>query len=406
MISSQIRDQFPIFKQPIRGHRLAYLDSAATTQKPQSVIDSLTRYYQEANANIHRGVHYLSEIATVHFENARETIREFINAKESHECIFVKSATEGINLVATSFGNAFVQAGDEIIVSMMEHHSNFVPWQMLCSQKNAILKFLPMNKNGELEIEALHNLLTEKTKLLAISHASNALGTRHPIEEIIQIAHARQVPVLVDGAQTAPHLSIDVQALDCDFFVFSGHKTYGPTGIGVLYGKTKWLEKMPPYQGGGEMIKKVSLHETIYQDLPHKFEAGTPPIASVIGLEQAVKFLSQLGFQNIQNHEVLLLKKATEMLSSFPEIDLIGDAKEKIGILSFTMKGVHPHDIGTLADQQGVALRTGHHCAMPIMDFLNIPGTARISFGVYNTLEDIEQLRQAILFIKQVFKIH
>lgn len=399
-----VRDQFPIFKQKVRGHRLAYLDSAATTQKPEVVIKSLIDYYTSTNANVHRGVHYLSERATLEFEAARATVQKFINARDAKECIFVKSATEAVNLVATSFGNAFVNEGDEIVVSLMEHHSNFVPWQMLCKQKKAHLKFIPINSSGELEIEKLPLLLNKKTKLIAVSHASNAIGTLHPIEQIIKIAHEHNIPVLIDGAQTIPHIPINVQSLDCDFFVFSGHKAYGPTGIGVLYGKEKWLEKMPPYQGGGEMIEKVSQFEVSFNELPFKFEAGTPAIAEAIGLAKALDFITGLGFDNICHHEHQLMKVAEDALTNLPGIHIVGNPRHRMSIISFIMEGIHPHDIGTLADQRGVALRTGHHCAMPLMEFLQIPGTSRISFGLYNTNEDIHQLIEALYYIQKTFK--
>lgn len=398
-----LRNDFPIFKQAVRGHRLAYLDSAATSQKPQCVIDSISNFYETSNGNVYRGVHYLSEKATLAFEKARFTVQKFLNASEARECIFVKSTTEAINLVASSFGT-FVSQGDEILVSMMEHHANIVPWQMLSKRVGATLKFIPMNTAGELEIHTLDALLSPKTKLVAISHASNALGTLHPIKEIIRQAHNKNIPVLVDGAQSAPHIAIDVQALDCDFFTFSGHKTYGPTGIGVLYGKAKWLENLPPYQGGGEMIKKVSLTQTIYNDIPYKFEAGTPPIAEAIGLSCALEYLMAIGFENIQRHETALLNQAVTALTSLPDLKLIGHSTEKLGILSFNLEGIHPHDIGTIADQKGVAIRTGHHCAMPIMDFYGIAATVRASFGIYNCTQDIEQLVDALLQAKHIFK--
>ncbi len=400
-----IRADFPILKQKIYGYPLAYLDSAATSQKPDSVINALSQFYQQNNANIHRGVYYLSESATKAYENARHSVQRFINAPHAKECIFVRSTTEAINLVAQCFGHLRVQPGDEIALSAMEHHSNIVPWQMLCEKKGATLKILPMNQRGELELDTLEHILTPKTKLLAITHASNALGTLNPIKKIIDVAHAHQVPVLVDGAQSTPHLKIDVQDLDCDFFTFSGHKTYGPTGIGVLYGKSRWLESMPPYQGGGEMISHVSFAKTTYNDLPYKFEAGTPAIAEVIALGTALEYIESIGWDFIRNHEQQLLAYATEALSSLPFIKLIGTAEEKIGVISFTMEGVHPHDVGSIVDQYGVAIRAGHHCAMPIMDFFNIPATARASFGLYNTLSDIDQLLQALQEVRKIFKL-
>jgi cysteine desulfurase/selenocysteine lyase len=400
----KIRADFPILKKTIHGHPLVYLDNAATTQKPQCVLDALDDYYKNSNANIHRGVHHLSTLATKAYEDSRIIVQKFINAKHAKECIFVRSTTEAVNLVANSFGNKYIKADDEILISAMEHHSNIVPWQMLCQSKSAHLKIIPMNERGELKLETLEKLLTPKTKLLAITHASNALGTLNPLAEIIQIAHAHHVPVFVDGAQSAPHLKIDVQALDCDFFAFSSHKTYGPTGIGVLYGKSHLLEAMPPYQGGGEMILQVSFEKSTYNDIPFKFEAGTPAIAEVIALGSALEYLNDLGWDFITNHEKLLLKYATEKLSAFPGLKLIGTAKEKVGVISFTLDGLHPHDIGSIVDQSGVAIRTGHHCAMPIMDFYNIPATARASFGIYNTLEDIDQLIDGLYEVRRIFK--
>lgn len=399
------RHDFPIFKQLVRGQRLAYLDSAATTQKPHCVIDKLSQYYQTCNANVHRGVHYLSEQATQNFIAARQTVQKFINAKKLHECIFVKSTTEAINLVAQSFGDAFIQKNDEIVITMMEHHSNIVPWQMLCKRKEAHLKFIPMTNRGVLDLESLDSLFTEKTKLLSISHVSNALGTIHPIKEIIKKAQARNIPVFIDGAQAAAHIPIDVQDLDCDFYTFSSHKVYGPMGVGVLYGKEKWLEKMPPYQGGGDMIKKVSLSETLYQDLPYKFEAGTPAVAEAIALKSALDYLMNIGFESIAFHENELLKIATEALTSMPSVRIIGHSSQKVGIISFLIDNIHSHDLGTLVDQKGVAIRTGHHCAMPLMDFLGLTATARLSLGLYNTEQDIEQFLEALTFAKKFFKI-
>lgn len=399
-----VRADFPILKKIIHGHPLAYLDNTATTQKPQCVIDALNQYYTEKNANIHRGVHHLSTVATESYENSRITVQNFINAKHAKECIFVRSATEAINLVASSFGNRFLEKDDEILISALEHHSNIVPWQMICQTKGAHLKVIPMNTQGELKLETLEQLLTKKTKLLAITHASNALGTLNPLAEIIQKAHAQGIPVLVDGAQSAPHLKIDVQALDCDFFTFSGHKIYGPTGVGVLYGKAHLLEAMPPYQGGGEMILQVSFEKSTYNEIPFKFEAGTPAIAEVIALGTALQYLNNLGWDFITGHEKTLLQYATEKLSAVPGLKIIGTAKEKVGVISFTMEGVHPHDIGSIVDQSGVAIRTGHHCAMPIMDFFNIPATARASFGIYNTIDDIDQLITGLQEVRRIFK--
>ena len=398
-----IRADFPILQKTIHGHPLVYLDNAATTQKPQCVLDALNQYYSGMNANIHRGVHQLSTIATQAFENARASVQKFINAKHAKECIFVRGATEAINLVAASFGGKFVNSGDEILISAMEHHSNIVPWQMLCQTKGAHLKIIPMNKQGELNLETIGQLFNKKTRLLAITHASNALGTRNPLSEIIQSAHAHHVPVLVDGAQSAPHLKIDVQALDCDFFTFSSHKTYGPTGVGVLYGKTHLLEAMPPYQGGGEMILQVNFEKSTYNEIPFKFEAGTPAIAEVIAFGNALEYLERLGWDFITKHEKTLLQDATEKLSAFPGLKIIGTAKEKVGVISFTLDGVHPHDIGSILDQFGIAIRTGHHCAMPIMNFFNVPATARASFGIYNTIDDIDKLINGLHEVRRIF---
>ncbi len=398
-----IRADFPILQKTIHGHPLVYLDNAATTQKPQCVLDALNQYYSGMNANIHRGVHQLSTIATQAFENARASVQKFINAKHAKECIFVRGATEAINLVAASFGGKFVNSGDEILISAMEHHSNIVPWQMLCQTKGAHLKIIPMNKQGELNLETIGQLFNKKTKLLAITHASNALGTRNPLSEIIQSAHAHHVPVLVDGAQSAPHLKIDVQALDCDFFTFSSHKTYGPTGVGVLYGKTHLLEAMPPYQGGGGMNLQVNFEKSTYNEIPFKFEAGTPAIAEVIAFGNALEYLERLGWDFITKHEKTLLQDATEKLSAFPGLKIIGTAKEKVGVISFTLDGVHPHDIGSILDQFGIAIRTGHHCAMPIMNFFNVPATARASFGIYNTIDDIDKLISGLHEVRRIF---
>lgn len=399
-----IQAEFPLLSRPIHGKRLAYLDSAATAQKPQSVIDALRLYYSEQNANIHRGVHHLSEVATLAFEGTREKVRRFINAKETAECIFVKGTTEGINLVASSFGEAFVQPGDEIIVSALEHHSNIVPWQLLCQKKSAHLKVIPMLQSGDLDLAWLDKGLTEKTKLVAVSHVSNALGTVVPIEQIIKKAHAHGVPVLIDGAQAVPHSAVDVQALDCDFYVFSSHKLYGPTGVGVLYGKRHWLERMPPYQSGGDMILSVSFEKTEFNALPFKFEAGTPAIGEVIGLGAAIDFLERFGMEKIEAHEQALLNEATERLSAVPGLRIVGEPRARKAVVSFVLKGVHPHDIGTILDQWGVAIRTGHHCAMPIMTFYKIPGTARASFGIYNTVQDIAQLIDGLGEVRKIFK--
>lgn len=401
---SRVQEDFPILKHPIHGQRLIYLDNAATTQKPSTVINTLNEYYTKQNANIHRGVHHLSEVATKLFEDTRKSVQTFINAKDVEECIFTRSATEAINLVAYSFGEKYINEGDEILISSLEHHSNIVPWQLLCERKRAILKIIPMNTRGELELDLLPSLLTPKTKLLSITQVSNALGTVIPIAEIIQLAHQRQIPVLIDGAQSAAHLNIDVQALDCDFFTFSGHKLYGPTGVGVLYGKRKWLENMPPYQGGGDMIASCRFEKTIYKEIPYKFEAGTPSIANVIALKPAIDYLLKIGFKTIIEHEKALLDYATQELSKIPDLKIIGTASHKVGVISFLLEGIHPHDIGTILDTHGIAIRSGHHCAMPIMEFYGIPATARISFGIYNTFSDIDQLIDALHQVKRMFK--
>jgi len=401
---SEICKQFPILKEKILDKRLAYLDNAATTQKPYCVIDAYTHYYSKLNANIHRGVHYLSEKATEAYENARVKVQHFINAPSAKECIFVRSATEGINLVAHSFGKVFVQEDDEILISALEHHSNIVPWQMLCKEKKAHLRIIPMNIDGTLNLTTLDTLLNAKTKLVAITHVSNALGTLNPIDIIIQKAHAKNIPVLIDGAQSLPHIPIDVQALDCDFFVFSSHKCYGPTGIGVLYAKAAWLNKMPPFQGGGDMILKVSFEETIYNELPFKFEAGTPPIAEAYALGVALDFLQALPMQEIIQYEAALTQHALDALLALPELQLIGTPNPRIAVISFVWPGIHPHDIGTILNDNGVAIRTGHHCAMPIMDFYGIPASNRLSISFYNTEEDIAQMMQGLHNVRKIFK--
>jgi cysteine desulfurase/selenocysteine lyase len=398
---------FPILKQVLYGDkRLAYLDSAATTQKPQVVIDALMHYYTAQNANIHRGVHYLSQVATDAFEGVRKKVQRLINAAEVEECVFVKGTTEAINLVASSFGDLNVLPGDEILISALEHHSNIVPWQLLCQRKSATLRVIPMKKGGSLDADAIEDLLGPKTKLLALAHVSNALGTHVPIESIIKRAHVKGIPVLIDGAQAIAHLPVDVQALDCDFYVFSGHKMYGPTGVGILYAKRSWLEKMPPYQGGGDMISTVTFEKTVYNDIPYKFEAGTPAIGEVIGLGAAIDFLQDLTLPAVHAAEQNLLQYAMAQLQTVSGLEWVGESFPKVGVLSFLMPGIHPHDIGTILDRQGVAIRTGHHCAMPIMDFYGIPGTARLSLGIYNTEQDIDQCVAALGDVKKVFKGH
>jgi cysteine desulfurase/selenocysteine lyase len=399
----KVRRDFPILKQQVYGHRLVYLDNAATSQKPMAVIDVISRYYERGNANIHRGVHYLSEHATEEHEAARRMVRSFLNAADKREIIFVRSATEGINLVAQTYGRKHVGAGDEVLLTAMEHHSNIVPWQMLCEEKGAHLRVVPINDRGELLMEELPKLLGERTKLLAVTHVSNALGTINPLRKIIEIAHQHNVPVVVDGAQAAPHLKVDVQELDADFYVFSGHKVYAPTGIGVLYGKRALLEEMPPYQGGGDMIRSVTFEKTLYNDLPYKFEAGTPNIGGAIGLGAAIAYVNHLGIENIAAHENDLLAYATEALSAIPGVRIIGTAAEKAAVISFILEGIHPHDIGTILDREGVAVRTGHHCAQPVMQRFRIPATARASFALYNTRAEVDALVAGIEKVKEVF---
>jgi cysteine desulfurase / selenocysteine lyase len=399
----RVRADFPILQKKVHGKRLVYLDNAATSQKPRQVIDAITRYYEESNANIHRGVHFLSEVATEDYEAARGTAQKFINAAHAHEIIFVRGTTEGINLVAQTFGRANVQSGDEVLITAMEHHSNIVPWQILCDEKGAKLKVAPINDAGELLLDEFAKLLGPRTKLAAVTHVSNALGTINPLREMIELAHARNVPVLVDGAQAVPHMKVDVQALDGDFYTFSGHKVYGPTGIGVLYGKSALLDAMPPYQGGGDMISSVTFAKTTYNKLPYKFEAGTPDIAGVIGLGAALTYVNGLGIENIGAHEHDLLAYATKKLSAIPGIRLIGTAREKAGVISFVIEGVHPHDIGTILDQEGIAIRTGHHCSQPIMERFGIPATARASFAAYNTREEVNALVRGIGKVREVF---
>lgn len=389
---SDRRADFPILAQQVRGEPLAYLDNAATTQKPHAVLDAIDRYYREINANIHRGVHTLSMRATDAYESAREKIRGFINAADPCEVIFVRGTTEAINLVAQSYGRAHIGPGDEILISHMEHHSNIVPWQMLCEQTDALLKVIPVNEAGELDRVGFEKLLNPRTRLLALAHVSNALGTINPVRELIARAHDLGAVVLIDGAQAVAHLAVDVRALDCDFYAFSAHKMFGPTGVGVLYGKRALLENMPPYQGGGDMIKAVRFERTLYNDLPHRFEAGTPNIAGVIGLGAAVDYLASLGFEAIGRCEDELLAYATRRVSEIPGVRFIGTAREKASVLSFVLDGMHPHDVGTVLDHHGVAVRTGHHCAMPLMERFSVPATVRASFAFYNTLEEIERL--------------
>ena len=400
---ARVREDFPILKRQIHGKPLVYFDNGATSQKPQAVIDSLARYYSGENANIHRGVHWLSERATADYESARAKVRAFINAPSDQEIIFVRGTTEAINLVAQSYGRSFLQAGDEIIVSAMEHHSNIVPWQLLCGQVGARLRVIPINHDGEIVMEEYQRLLNEQTKLVALTHVSNALGTIVPVKEMVALAHERKVPVLLDGAQAVPHLKVDVRDLNCDFYAFSGHKMFGPTGIGALYGRRELLEKMAPYQGGGDMISLVTFEKTHYNVLPYKFEAGTPNIAGVIGLGAAVDYLQALDWSQVMAHEHELLRYATEALAEFDPVKIIGTAKEKAGVLSFVLDHVHAHDVGTILDQEGVAVRAGHHCAMPVMQRFGVPATTRASFAFYNTLEEVDVLVKGVRRVLKVF---
>ena len=400
---TRIRADFPILARPVRGKPLVYLDNGATSQKPQAVIEALDRYYSGENSNIHRGVHWLSECATAAYEAAREKVRGFINAESEKEVVFVRGTTEAINLVAQSYGRSFLKTGDEIVVSAMEHHSNIVPWQMVCEQVGARLRVVPINHNGEIVMEEYDRVLNERTKMVAVTHVSNALGTIVPVKEIVARAHRWGTPVLLDGAQAVPHLKVDVRELECDFYAFSGHKMFGPTGIGVLYGRRELLEKMPPYQGGGDMISLVTFEKTHYNVLPYKFEAGTPNIAGVIGLGAAVDYLQRLDWDQIAAHEHKLLVRGTDALSEIVPLRIIGTAKEKAGVLSFVMDHVHAHDVGTILDQEGVAVRAGHHCAMPVMQRFGVPATTRASFALYNTVEEIDVLVRAIHRVLKVF---
>ncbi len=392
----EIRQQFPVLHQQINGKPLVYLDNAATSQKPARVVAALTGYYNGYNANIHRGIHTLAERATRAFEETRQTLRDFLGAAAVEEIIFTRGVTESINLVAHSFGKAFVRAGDEIIVSGLEHHSNIVPWQLMCADRGAQLKVIPVQADGTLNMQEYERLLNSRTRLVAVNHASNSLGTINPVARIISLAHQAGAHVLVDGAQSGPHLEIDVQALDCDFYCLSAHKMYGPTGTGVLYGKRKLLEEMPPYMGGGEMIKNVSFAKTTYNELPYKFEAGTPNIADVVAFNEAIRFINELSKPAIRTHEEALLRYAEQRLQAIPKVKLIGVAPEKVSVQSFTVAGVHPFDVGQLLDARGIAVRTGHHCTQPLMDAFGLEGTVRASFAVYNTLEEVDKLAEGI----------
>jgi cysteine desulfurase/selenocysteine lyase len=400
---SRVREDFPVLRQTVNGKPLVYLDNAASSQVPQVVIDRGSKYLREEHSNIHRGVHYLSQRATTAYEGAREKVKRFINARESKECIFVRGTTEGINLVMHGYGRKFVGPGDEIIISAMEHHANIVPWQMLCEEKGARLRVIPMNDAGELLLDEYDALLNERTRIVAVSHISNALGTINPIREIIARAHKYGVPVLIDGAQGIVHLPIDVQELDCDFYIFSGHKMFAPTGSGVVYGKAEWLEQMNPFQGGGDMIRTVTFEKTTYADLPNKLEAGTPAIASQIGLGAAIDYLNGIGRERAVAYEHELLRYATEKISAIEGVRLIGTAREKASVLSFIIEGVHPHDIGTILDQEGIAVRAGHHCAQPVMKRFNVPATARASFAFYNTRQEADALAGAIEKVIEIF---
>jgi cysteine desulfurase / selenocysteine lyase len=400
--AQNIRRDFPVLNQKVHGKPLVYLDNAATTQKPLAVIEAIANYYRQDNSNIHRGVHTLSERATEAYEKVRVAAQKFLNAADSKEIIFVRGTTEAINLVAQTYGRKNVGSGDEVLITALEHHSNIVPWQLLCEEKGARLRVAPINDRGELLLDEFEKLLGARTKIVAVGHLSNALGTINPIREIVRMAHARNIPVLVDGAQAAPRMPVNVQELDCDFYAISGHKMYGPTGIGVLYGKTELLEAMPPYQGGGDMIASVTFEKTVYNRLPYKFEAGTPNIADTIGLGAAIEYLNSLGLDQIEQHEADLLSYATSAVESIPGVQIVGTAREKAGVLSFVMDDIHPHDIGTILDNEGIAVRTGHHCAQPVMQRFNIPATARASFGLYNTRAEVDALVAGIHKVREV----
>jgi cysteine desulfurase / selenocysteine lyase len=400
----RVREEFPILRRQVRGRPLVYLDSAATTQKPRPVIEALARYYEEENANVHRGVHLLSELATEACEGAREKVRRFVNAREVAEIVFVRGTTEAVNLVARTFGARRVGPGDEVVVTAMEHHSNIVPWQMLCQERGAKLVVAPVSDEGELELDALERLLSERTRLVAVVHVSNALGTLNPVKRIVELAHARGIPVLLDGAQAAAHVPVDVQALDCDFYAFSGHKVYGPTGIGALYGKKEHLEAMPPWQGGGDMILSVSFEKTVYNAIPYRFEAGTPHIAGAVGLGAALDWLAALDREGAERHERDVLAYAVERLGEVEGLRLVGRPRQRSGAVSFLLDDVHPHDIGTIIDREGIAIRTGHHCAQPLMRRFGVAATARASFGVYNTRAEVDALVAGLQKVREVFR--
>jgi len=399
----RVREDFPILKQKVHGKPLVYFDNAATSQKPVTVIEAEERFYREYNSNIHRGVHQLSERATRAYEDARVKIQHFLNAGEAREIVFVRGTTEAINLVAAAYGRKNVQAGDEILITAMEHHSNIVPWQILCEEKRALLRVAPVNDRGELVFEEFEKLLNSRTRLVSVTHVSNVLGTINPVREIVAAAHRMNVPVFVDGAQAAPHLKVDVRDLDCDFYALSSHKMFGPTGIGVLYGKAGLLEAMPPYQGGGDMISSVSFEKTIYNVIPYKFEAGTPNIAATIGLGAAIDYIDQLGLENVAAYEHELLEYATEAVSRLPGVRIVGTARQKASVISFVLDGIHAHDVGTVLDQEGIAVRTGHHCAQPLMERFQVPATARASLAFYNTKEEVDRLAAGIEKVKHIF---
>jgi len=401
--TDQVRRDFPILSQPCHGRPLVFLDSAASAQKPQQVIDAMSSFYEHDYANIHRGVYDLSQRATAAFEGAREKVRAFVNAAETREVIFVRGTTEAINLVASTFGRAAVGADDEILITAMEHHSNIVPWQLLCDEKGAKLKVAPIDDRGELMLGEFAKLLSPRTRLVAVTHVSNALGTVNPIREITRLAHAQDIPVLVDGAQAVPHARVDVREIDCDFYAFSGHKLFGPSGIGALYGKASLLTEMPPYQGGGEMILSVTFEKSVFQEIPHKFEAGTPDIAGAVGLGAAIDYVESIGYERIVTHERDLLAFGTELLADVPGLRLIGTAAEKASVLSFVLEGIHPHDVGTILDQEGIAVRTGHHCAQPVMERFGVPATTRASLALYNDRSDLVALADGLRKVVEIF---
>jgi cysteine desulfurase/selenocysteine lyase len=401
----QWRQDFPLLQRTVYGKPIVYLDNAATTQKPTAVVAALQHYYTECTSNVHRGVYYLSEQATQLYEEARRTVQRFLGAAEAAEIVFVRGTTEAINLVAHCLGRTRIRPGSEILLTHMEHHSNIVPWQLVAEQTGARLRVLPITPDGELMLEAYPELLTERTAVVAVVHVSNSLGTINPVAELIQTAHERDIPVLVDGAQAVAHMPVDVQQLDCDFYAFSGHKIYGPTGIGVLYAKRRWLEEFPPYQGGGDMIRHVTFERTLYNDVPYKFEAGTPNIAGAIGLKAALEYVQQCGLERIAAHEHELLRYATERLQELPGVRLIGTAQRKAAIISFVIEGVHPHDVGTVLDREGIAIRVGHHCTQPVMEFFGVPATSRVSFGLYNTLEEVDRLVEALWKVIRLFGV-